>query len=310
MDGPFEAGTDLVVEGLSAAGIPVFRMDTRDFPHELELRASNVDGQWVGSLANKYRSVELTDVGAVYWNRPRLFEFPELSESDAHWARGAARIGFGGVLTSLRAHWMNHPTRASAAEFKPQQLRVARLAGLPTPRTLITNSADEVRSFADGIGGPVITKPLGTPYISHTNGSETMYTREVDLSSLDGVDQTAHLFQERVIKDYEVRLICVGGACHSVKIKTHSEAAAIDWRADYDSLEYEPIDPPDAVTVGVRSYMARMSLTYAAFDFIVQPNGEWTFLEANPSGQWAWLDCPEIPLASAISHTLEAWCRP
>lgn len=46
VDDPFEAGTDLVVEGLSSSDIPVFRMDTADFPRELELRATNVDGQW------------------------------------------------------------------------------------------------------------------------------------------------------------------------------------------------------------------------------------------------------------------------
>ncbi|WP_236669530.1 MvdC/MvdD family ATP grasp protein [Streptomyces antimycoticus] len=192
---PFEAGTDLVVEGLSSSDIPVFRMDTADFPRELELRATNVDGQWAGTLSNKYRSIALADVKAVYWNRPNLFQFPELSESYAHWARGAARIGLGGVLMSLAARWMNHPSRASVAEFKPQQLRTARSMGLATPRTLITNSADEVRAFAENVEVPLITKPLGAPHVVHSRGSETMYTREVDLDALGGVELTAHLFR-------------------------------------------------------------------------------------------------------------------
>ncbi|MGW7687700.1 ATP-grasp ribosomal peptide maturase [Streptomyces asiaticus] len=309
VDGPFEAGTDLVMEGLSSSDIPVFRMDTADFPRELELRATNVDGQWAGTLSNKYRSIALADIKAVYWNRPSLFQFPELSESDAHWARGAARIGLGGVFMSLAARWMNHPSRASAAEFKPQQLRTARSMGLVTPRTLITNSADAVRAFAENVEAPLITKPLGTPHVAHSRGSETMYTREVDLDALGGVELTAHLFQERVTKQYEVRLIVVGDTCHSVKIKAHSEAARTDWRSDYDALEYEPIETPADVVNGVRGYMARLALTYAAMDFIVQPNGQWTFLEANPSGQWAWLNRPEIPLAASIAHTLENWCR-
>ncbi|QTI88638.1 MvdC/MvdD family ATP grasp protein [Streptomyces sp. AgN23] len=309
VDDPFEAGTDLVVEGLSSSDIPVFRMDTADFPRELELRATNVDGQWAGTLSNKYRSIALADVKAVYWNRPNLFQFPELSESYAHWARGAARIGLGGVLMSLAARWMNHPSRASVAEFKPQQLRTARSMGLATPRTLITNSADEVRAFAENVEVPLITKPLGAPHVVHSRGSETMYTREVDLDALGGVELTAHLLQERVPKQYEVRLIVVDDICHSVKIKAHSEAARTDWRSDYDALEYEPIETPTDVINGVRGCMARLALTYAAMDFIVQPDGRWTFLEANPSGQWAWLNRPEIPLAASIAHTLENWCR-
>jgi hypothetical protein len=54
--------------------------------------------------------------------------------------------------------------------------------------------------------------------------------------------------------------------------------------------------------------MAGMGLTYAAFDFIVQPDSTWTFLEANPSGQWAWLHSRERPLADHIAETLEGWC--
>lgn len=310
VDGPFESGTDLLIEGLSAADVVVFRMDTAQFPHELELRATNLDGNWAGTLVTKHRSVELADIKAVYWNRPRIFQFPELSESDAHWARGAARIGLGGILTSLgAARWMNHPSRASAAEFKPHQLRIARSVGLHTPRTLITNSPEEVHHFAELVDRPLITKPLGTPYITHAIGGETMYTRVVDLDKLDGVSLTAHLFQERVVKDYEVRLICIDGACLSARIDAHSLAAQIDWRADYDALEYSPLEAPKPVVASVRSYMAAMNLSYAAMDFIVQPDGTWTFLEANPSGQWAWMDSPEMPLATAISTTLEGWCN-
>jgi ATP-grasp ribosomal peptide maturase len=307
VDGPFEAGTDLVVEGLSAANVPVFRMDTHDFPSGLELNTRNLDGRWVGTLGDRHRTVELSDIKAVYWNRPRLFDFPELSESDAHWARGAARIGFGGVITSLDARWMNHPAKASAAEFKPSQLQAANSVGLRTPRTLITNRAEAVVQFAKDIDGPLITKPLGTPYITHSQGSESMYTRVVDLEDLQGVEVTAHLFQEQIPKDFEVRLIYVDNTCHSVRIDAGSDLSRIDWRSDYESLEYSVVRTPCSVAASVCSYMAAMGLTYAAFDFIVRDD-VWTFLEANPSGQWAWMNSDEIPLASSIYRTLEDWC--
>ncbi|MCD9194228.1 hypothetical protein [Streptomyces albireticuli] len=313
VDGPREGATDLVVEALAEASVDVFRMDMAQFPGELELRVTHGTGGgdvWLGSLATAYRSVELGDIGAVYWNRPGPFVFPGLSESDAHWARGAARIGFGGVLVSLGARWMNHPGRASAAEFKPWQLAVARSVGLEVPRTLVTNRADEVVRFAEDVGGPLVTKPMGVPYITHAGGSETMYTRVVDLDQLEGVEVTAHLFQEQVRKAFEVRLTCVGGRCLGVRIDAGSDVARGDWRADYDALTYRPISTPPAVAAAVGAYMARMELSYAAFDFIVRPDGRWTFLEANPSGQWAWLDSPTVPIAATIAGTLRGWCSP
>ncbi|GAA4104397.1 MvdC/MvdD family ATP grasp protein [Streptomyces hundungensis] len=309
VDGPFEAGTDLIVGELASAGCPVFRMDTAQFPVELEFRASFNEGCWEGVLATAHHSVELADIKAVYWNRPGTFQFPGLSEADEHFARGAARIGFGGVLSSLEAPFMNHPSKASAAEFKPRQLQVARAAGLTTPRTLVTTDAQAVRRFAKLIDGPIITKPLGTPVVAHEGGYEQMYTRVVDLSKLDGISLTAHMFQEQVGKDFEVRAVMVGDRCHSARIDAGSDEARIDWRTDYDSLTITPIKTPCAVETSLRRYAAVMDLAYFAADFIVRPSGEWIFLEANPSGQWAWANSAELPLANAISRTLEEWCQ-
>ncbi|MEV8022539.1 MvdC/MvdD family ATP grasp protein [Streptomyces sp. NPDC086554] len=309
VDSPFEAGTDLILGELASAGVPVFRMDTAQFPVELEFRATFGNGRWEGVVSDAYRSVLLSGIKAVYWNRPGTFQFSGLSEADENFARGAARIGFGGVLTSLEAPFMNHPSKASAAEFKPRQLQVASAAGLTVPRSLVTTDAQAVRRFAKLVDAPIITKPLGIPVVSHEAGYEQMYTRVVDLGSLSGVSMTAHLFQEQVEKDFEVRLIFVGNECHSARIDAGSEQALIDWRTDYDSLTVAPIATPCAIENAMKRYAAVMDLAYFAADFIVRPSGEWVFLEANPSGQWAWANSPDLPLAAAISRTLEDWCH-
>ncbi|MDJ0344216.1 hypothetical protein QMK19_28835 [Streptomyces sp. H10-C2] len=314
VDGPHEAATDLIVQALTDRAVPAFRMDTAQFPAEVELSAHHrggpAAGPWEGRLTTACRSVDLADIGAVYWNRPQQFEFPGLSVADEHWARGAARIGLGGVLTGLPVPWMNHPSRAAAAEFKPEQLRVAAAAGLDTLPTLVTNSAEEVRRFAKEVGAPLITKPLGIPYIAHTGQVETMYTRRVDLDELDGIETSAHLFQEEVQdKAYEVRVIVIGGACHGVRIDAGSTAAGLDWRTDYDALTYSSVAVPCSVAAAIRTYMKWMGLTYAAHDFVVRTDGRWTFYEANPSGQFAWLnEKVEFPLADTIADTLKGWC--
>ncbi|MFF8434196.1 MULTISPECIES: MvdC/MvdD family ATP grasp protein [Streptomyces] len=309
VDNPFEAGTDLIVSELASAGVPMFRMDLAEFPSELNFRATFTQWNWEGVLTQGERTVDLTAIQAVYWNRPDGFRFSGLSAADEHYARGAARIGFGGILTSLDVPYLNHPAKASAAEFKPRQLQVARAAGLSVPHTLVTTEADAVRRFSHMVNGSVVTKALGAPVVAHAGGYEALYTREPDLDALQGVELTAHLFQERIEKDFEVRAVFIGDECFCVRIDAASDQARMDWRSDYNSIELTPIETPKEVLQSLRRYAAVMDLAYFAADFIVQPSGRWLFLEANPSGQWAWTNSPDLPVAKAIATVLEEWCE-
>jgi D-alanine-D-alanine ligase-like ATP-grasp enzyme len=54
----------------------------------------------------------------------------------------------------------------------------------------------------------------------------------------------------------------------------------------------------------------RGSARFAALDFIVTPEDQWTFLEANPNGQWAWIeDATGQPIAEAIAAALSKDAR-
>jgi hypothetical protein len=65
-------------------------------------------------------------------------------------------------------------------------------------------------------------------------------------------------------------------------IHAGSEAAAIDWRSDYDSLTYEAVETPPEVRRGVLNLMKSLGLRFGAFDFLVSPDRGWVFLEVNP----------------------------
>ncbi len=55
----------------------------------------------------------------------------------------------------------------------------------------------------------------------------------------------------------------------------------------------------------VRRLMQQLRLRFGALDFVVGPDGAWTFLEINPNGQWAWLqDATGLPIAAAIADAL------
>ena len=48
-----------------------------------------------------------------------------------------------------------------------------------------------------------------------------------------------------------------------------------------------------------------MGLRMSNIDMILTPDGEYVFLEANPNGQWAWIeDCTGFPLTTALVDEL------
>ncbi|MEU6332768.1 ATP-grasp ribosomal peptide maturase [Streptomyces sp. NPDC047049] len=303
--------TDRVVVELEARGVEVFRMDTTDFPQRLTLGARIDQGQaWTGEFTTEHRTVELSRVGAVYYRAPGAFRFPEgMSGPEERFAAAQARAGLGGVLSALECRWVNHPTALARAEFKPVQLAAARACGLTIPPTLITNRPDDVRAFAAGLADDIVCKPVASPVLIEDGQLKSVYTRIVsaaDLDDLRGIDSTAHLFQAWVSKDYEVRLTVVGRKMFAAAIHAGSDAAHEDWRSDYGSLTYTTTTVPEPVAVGMLRLMDRLQLRYGAADFVVDPDGRWTFLEVNPCGQWDWIQgATGLPIAEAIADELQ-----
>ncbi|UGY91347.1 ATP-grasp ribosomal peptide maturase [Streptomyces gobiensis] len=303
--------TDRVVKVLTDRGAEVFRMDTADFPQELTL-AGRIETRrgWTGGLTTSHRAIDLAEVESVYYRAPNAFDLPAtMSGPERRFAAAQARAGLGGIISALDCRWVSHPAAMSRAEYKPLQLATAQACGLAIPPTLITNSSDAARAFVGDVGGRVVCKPVASPVFAEGGQVKTVYTRrltEDDLDDLRGIDTTAHLFQAWVDKAYEVRLTVVGDRLFAAEVHAGSEAAYTDWRSDYSSLTYRVAATPDDVAEGVRRYMDRLGLRFAALDFIVGPDGIWWYLEANPCGQWDWIQhATGLPIAEGIADELQ-----
>jgi ATP-grasp ribosomal peptide maturase len=296
---------DAVVEELVNRGEEVVRFDTADFPTASRLAVSLTGDGWAGLLAGS-RLVRLESVKSVWWRRPNEFRTPDDWPGPARaLAVSEARSGLLGVLGSLDVRWINHPADDAAANYKPRQLAVAARVGLDVPRSVITSDPDHAREFIGsdqvvykGLGGGVLGPGAKRQFLPVSLVSAD----EVD----DGVTGTAHLFQERVPKAYEVRLTVIGDRMFPVAIHAGSEAARLDWRSDYRSLTYEPVDIPAEVAKGVGQLMDELRLYFGALDFAVTPDGRWVFFEVNPNGQWHWLAVRAgIPLVEAMADALQ-----
>ncbi|WP_134664053.1 ATP-grasp ribosomal peptide maturase [Amycolatopsis sp. CFH S0078] len=302
-----DATADNMVRALRERDAVVHRVNTAWFPAQLSVSAGLRGGRWSGRLNTPTRHIDLEGITAVWYRTPRAYQFPAgLTPAERAHANLEAKFGLGGVLSSLPALWVNHPARLADAAYKPVQLTRASECGLTVPDTLITTEADAVREFVSA--GKTITKVFGSNTIMEEGVRKIGFTRfvsEAEMADLRGIDVTTHLFQRWVPKAYEVRMVVIGDQLTAAAIRSASASGYIDWRSDYDNLSYELITPPADVAGGVHDLMASMSLTYGALDFVVQPDGTWTFLEVNAGGQYGWLeDETGAPLTGQLADLL------
>jgi ATP-grasp ribosomal peptide maturase len=298
---------DRMVAALRRRGAETARVDTAWFPLRATLDAEFRGGRWRGTLCAGGRRIALEGLRSIWYRSPSAFQLPPgLTETERRWAMGEAKLGLGGVLASLPVRWLNDPNRNAAACYKPRQLAVAAHCGLTVPDTLITNLEPSVRRFAEG--GATVAKALGAPAIVEGGGRKTTFTHRLDaadLADLRGVERTAHQFQRWVPKAFEARVFVVGDRVFAAAIHAGSEASYVDWRNDYTALRYERIEPPSDVAAGVVAYCGEFGLVYAAFDFVIRPDGRWVFLECNPGGQYGWIeDATDAPITETIADLL------
>ncbi|MFI9718551.1 ATP-grasp ribosomal peptide maturase [Streptomyces sp. NPDC052396] len=300
---------DLVIAELHDRGTPVVRFDSGDFPATLSCCAF-IGGdvtQWRGSVQTPTRTAELGAARSLYYRRPSGFAFPHLDAQDARFAAAQARFGLGGVLTSLPdCLYVNHPNRIGDAEYKPAGLAAAATCGFAVPPTLITNRPDNARSFIKQ-HGPAIFKPLSVPLYLVDGKAQTVPVADVSADEIDeAVTGTMHLFQARVDKVADVRVTVIGDRVFAVRI----DCDLLDWRTDYSVHTYTPVSAPAPVERAIFAYLRHFRLVFGAFDFALSRSGEWTFIECNPSGQWAWMEPPTgLPMTAALADLLERGTR-
>ncbi|HEV2860709.1 MAG TPA: hypothetical protein VGX48_06875 [Pyrinomonadaceae bacterium] len=304
----------MVSGAIRERGGRAFRFDTDRFPTDVRLAARYGAGGERLKLISEEGEIDLSEVTAVWHRRlsvagrlPREMD-PQLRMASAGESRAAAL----GVLAGLGAFRVDPEHTIRRAEHKPLQLRVAREVGLEVPRTLVTNDADEARSFYEECGGRVVAKMLSSFAVYDARGGEhvvfTNPVRREDLADLGGLRLCPMTFQERVEKALELRATVVGRRVFTASINSAaSERAAHDWRRDGAGLvdEWREYELPREVEKRLLRLTEYFGLNYGAADLILTPDGRHVFLEINPSGEFFWLERrPGLPISAALADVL------
>lgn len=213
-----------------------------------------------------------------------------------------------GSLMNLSAHWMSHPAAVWQAEYKPHQLSVAKSIGLSIPRTLVTNDPAAIRAAFEQFHSMVV-KPVRSGYLIQEGRDFSIFTSRVLEEHLTEV-ASAHLspaiYQELIPKKFDLRVTVVGQRLFTAAIDSQTDPEAeIDWRQTKNpNLPHYPGSLPEHVSASLIELMASLRLAFGAIDMIQTPDGEFVFLEVNPSGQWLWID---EKLSFGISDAIAAW---
>jgi MvdD family ATP-grasp ribosomal peptide maturase len=304
---------EFVTDAIKQKGGTSFRFDTDRFPTELRMIAEYEHRSERLRLISEAGELDLRDVTAIWHRRLRIGGGiptsldPQLRDASI----GESIATVKGMLASLKAFRMDPELIIRRADNKQLQLQVANELGLETPRTLITNDADAVRSFARSCEGGIVTKMLSS-FAVHDDGWErVVFTNPVTLEDLDdltGLNLCPMTFQERIPKALELRVTVIGNRVFAAAIDSQaSQSAKYDWRKDGPALleKWRRYELPAEVEAGVLRVMNHFMLNYGALDFILTPEGRYVFLEINPVGEFFWLEsCPGLPISAAIADVL------
>jgi hypothetical protein len=198
---------------------------------------------------------------------------------------------------------MSGVTIAGGQSSAAVQLRLAAQLGVLVPRTVVTN---DLAWAARTIGSRrLVVKAASQHFVEAEPGLLTgLFPAVMDRERLNG--RTARgapvIVQEYVEHDIELRVYHVGGQLESFEVSKASPADP--WLAP-DQVTARPVATPPGVARDVRRLATAMSLRFAAFDFLLR-DGRSTFLEANPDGDWRWLEAKagQWPVTAAAGRML------
>lgn len=179
--------------------------------------------------------------------------------------------------------------------YKITHLLNAKKVGLRIPRTLVTNSKDELTEFYEKYHA-VISKDLR--YSVNIVDQHTMYssigTFDVTQAMLNTLGDyfAPCLVQERVDKKVEIRVFVFKKKFFSMAIFSQNDPqTSLDYR-NYNTQKPNRVSPfqlPKKVKKKVLDFMSISNLDTGSIDLILNQKNEFIFLEVNPQGQIDWL---------------------
>lgn len=294
-----------VIGQLKRMGHDPILFDTASFPAGMAINLAYESNKRSGRQAVlDGRIRDLSGISVAWWRRPLPFSLPDgMQGEDRGFAYGECQAAISGLWSCLDAHWVNDPEWDERASRKAYQLKLAASLGLTIPVTLITNDPAAAGAFIDER-----EKTVYKAFSATENAwRETRLLRPEERASLPAVRYAPVIFQEYIEAVADLRITVIGDQLFPAEVISAKEAYKVDYRMDMHSALIRPHALPPAVARKLFRLMKALNLVYGAIDMRVTPEGEYVFLEINPSGQWLFIeDRTQQPITETFAAYLSS----
>jgi glutathione synthase/RimK-type ligase-like ATP-grasp enzyme len=147
----------------------------------------------------------------------------------------------------------------------------------------------------------VIQKPLRPDEV---NWRPTRLVTQADRDRLDDL-RFAPAILQAYVPGTDIRVTAAGGRLLATAIDVRDTRSPHDFRPAFAQAKVEPCKLPAEIEAGVRRLLEALGLRYAAIDLRRTDEGQHLFLEANPAGQWLFLEERTAqPITAAVAEAL------
>jgi len=268
--------------------------------------------EWLIKSNNNNLCVSPENLTSVWWRRSAsiiedsLSPNPVAERADVN----ECAINTKQIIESIDRKYFpfGHPACLRRSENKFLQLAYAHRVNFRIPRFIFSNNREEVLEFLS-VSRDVVIKVIGLNTIKKDDdsyGFTAVRINSVDLSKKLKNIKAALFIQDEVKRVTDVRLVFTFHFAYAFAISVDSlPINEIDWRPFTFQCAHQQISIPQDIREKCERFLKLMNLEVGHFDFIIDFDGNWVFLECNPNGQWLWLEeMTGAPLSREFAFSL------
>ena len=244
----------------------VICIDTAKYPEQWQLswlpRSSH------GAILQNDLMVEFSQIRSAYW---RLVSASTRQSKNPIINRDCASM-LCTLLSVPHIHWVNGKEAIDMHKVKPMQLHYAKLLGATVPRSYMGNDANQAMDFLKSIKHAIF-KPIHGGAKTQSIDHQQRQIRHLR----DSLAICPVTLQE-YIQGTNVRTYVIGHCVFSIEISS----TRVDFRDDHNARAIPLPTPPDVAHLA-RRIMRYFKMQWTAIDWRKNLDGQYYFLEANPS---------------------------
>lgn len=268
-------------------------------------------------LSIQGKLVRADTISGIWWR----LKWPAMAPDNSLTGLSEAQRSFwrhewANLLWALRHHLSDRPSHndpglSQRASYKPFQLQIARACGFKIPKTIVSNAPESVIRFARKEDTFIIKRLSARTPDAEIDGIHLGLAEaslKVVQAEPDAVRFCPAIYQEKVEKEFELRVNVIGEEIFAIRINSQTcSGAATDWRRSVNTVSYETYEIEEDLRHKLLLYMRAFGLSFGAFDLAINREGHAIFFECNPEGQWLWLEHEtRQPISKSVARRLES----